>query len=207
MWMWTWREEIQCFLFWDLRVKRHPRENISQVVRRQGREQWRIRVQTTMKLNKNPQFLKRKTKFCPLSQSHAYFLQVWYSVNIQQVLPGRIRSDSANEQAWEKSHIKVRRNYRKEKAVKGRNKVKEHYRNQSNKVLRQGEWQLTWSPREASTLPYLAWLEIILHTVLETFSFGLQRCDYQTVANKMSRVTNSFASTKTVLIQEYKNSD
>ena len=47
------------------------------------------------------------------------------------------------------------------------------------------------------TYTYLAWLKIIFHTVLKTFSFGLQWCNDQTIANKMSRVTNSFASTKT----------
>lgn len=62
MWMWTWREDTKCFLFWGLRVKRRPSGSISQVVRRQGREQRRIRVQTIMKLNKNPQFFKKKNK-------------------------------------------------------------------------------------------------------------------------------------------------
>ena len=37
-----------------------------------------------------------------------------------------------------------------------------------------GRQLLAWFPRKASTPPYLARLEIILHTVLETFSFGLQ---------------------------------
>lgn len=99
----------------------------------------------------------------------------------------------------QKSDMKIR-NYRKEKGTESQEKVKEHYRSHTAQPGK-GEQLLTWFPGEASTLPYLARLEIILHTVLETFSFGLQRCDYQTVANKMSRVAHSFASTKTVLIK------
>lgn len=69
------------------------------MVRRKGREQWRIRVQTIMKLNKNPQFFKKKKKVLSTVTVTCVGPTGMVFVNIQQVLPGRIRSDSANEQA------------------------------------------------------------------------------------------------------------
>lgn len=44
---------------------------------------------------------------------------------------------------------------------------------------------------------YLTRLEIILHTVLKAFSFGLQRRHDQTVSHKVSRVTDSFTRSET----------
>lgn len=46
--------------------------------------------------------------------------------------------------------------------------------------------------------PYLTWLEIVFHTVLEAFSFGLQGCHDETVSHKVSRVADSFTGAKTV---------
>lgn len=57
------------------------------------------------------------------------------------------------------------------------------------------KWQAISKP---GTFPYLTRLEIILHTVLKAFSFGLQRCHDETVSHKVSRVTNSFTGAKTV---------
>lgn len=39
---------------------------------------------------------------------------------------------------------------------------------------------------------YLAWLKVIFHTVLEAFSFRLQRRHDEAVSHKVSRVTDSF---------------
>lgn len=44
---------------------------------------------------------------------------------------------------------------------------------------------------------YLAWLEIIFHTVLEAFSFGLQGGHDEAVPHEVRRVTDSFTGPKT----------
>lgn len=47
---------------------------------------------------------------------------------------------------------------------------------------------------EIQTLTYLPGLKVILHTVLETFAFRLERRHDQAVANKMCRVADALAS-------------
>lgn len=51
---------------------------------------------------------------------------------------------------------------------------------------------------EIQSCSYLPGLKIILHTVLETFSFRFERCHNQAVTNKMCRVPNALAGTKAV---------
>lgn len=102
----------------------------------------------------------------------------------------------------QKSDIKVERECRQgqEKSIGSHKKTnkKEYYRSPNRWVLRQWEWWTLSFSTDMLAYTYLAWLKIVFHTVLKAFAFGLQWCDYETVANKMGRVANSFASTKTI---------
>lgn len=43
---------------------------------------------------------------------------------------------------------------------------------------------------------YLPWLEVVLHAVLEAFSFGFEWCHDQAVTHEMSWITNTFTGPK-----------